>query len=171
MRGIDGRYHPILAQGVPIRGERGEISGWAGISLDISRLKRTEAALREADQRKDEFLATLAHELRNPLAPIRHAVKLLEIPDASDSQREWSREVIARQVQRMALLLDDLLDVSRITRGRLELKKDYVDLQALVSSAVETARPLIDAKHHVLIVSLPAEPIELEVDPLRLSQA
>jgi signal transduction histidine kinase/ActR/RegA family two-component response regulator len=136
-----------------------------------SRLESTMAALREADRKKDEFLATLAHELRNPLAPVMHAVKLMDSAAASDSQRQWGREVIARQVQRMALLLDDLLDVSRITRGRLELRKEYVDLQSLVNSAVETARPLIDAKNHALTVNLPADPIELEVDPLRLSQA
>jgi signal transduction histidine kinase/ActR/RegA family two-component response regulator len=136
-----------------------------------SRLESTMAALREADRKKDEFLATLAHELRNPLAPVMHAVKLMDSAAANDSQRQWGREVIARQVQRMALLLDDLLDVSRITRGRLELRKEYVDLQSLVNSAVETARPLIDAKNHALTVNLPADPIELEVDPLRLSQA
>src|SRR5262249_4336648 len=136
-----------------------------------SRLESTMAALKEADRRKDEFLATLAHELRNPLAPVMHAVKLMESTAADERQRQWGREVIARQVQRMALLLDDLLDVSRITRGRLELRKDYVDLQSLVSSAVETARPLIDAKKHTLTLDLPADPIELEVDPLRLSQA
>jgi signal transduction histidine kinase/ActR/RegA family two-component response regulator len=136
-----------------------------------SRLESTMAALREADRKKDEFLATLAHELRNPLAPVMHAVKLMEFPAADETQRQWGREVIARQVQRMALLLDDLLDVSRITRGRLELRKEYVDLQSLVNSAVETARPLIDAKNHRLTVNLPADSIELEVDPLRLSQA
>ena len=136
-----------------------------------ARLESTMAALREADRKKDEFLATLAHELRNPLAPVMHAVKLMESPSADERQRQWGREVIARQVQRMALLLDDLLDVSRITRGRLELRKDYVDLLTLVSSAVETARPLIDAKNHSLTVNLPPEPVELEVDPLRLSQA
>jgi signal transduction histidine kinase/ActR/RegA family two-component response regulator len=136
-----------------------------------ARLEATMAALREADRKKDEFLATLAHELRNPLAPVMHAVKLMESPSADEQQRQWGREVIARQVQRMALLLDDLLDVSRITRGRLELRKDYVDLLTLVSSAVETARPLIDAKNHILTVNLPPEPVELEVDPLRLSQA
>jgi CheY-like chemotaxis protein len=102
---------------------------------------------------------------------VMHAVKLMELPSADEHQRQWGREVIARQVQRMALLLDDLLDVSRITRGRLELRKDYVDLLTLVSSAVETARPLIDAKNHSLTVNLPPEPLELEVDPLRLSQA
>jgi signal transduction histidine kinase/ActR/RegA family two-component response regulator len=136
-----------------------------------SRLESTMAALKEADRRKDEFLATLAHELRNPLAPVIHAVKLMESAAADEAQRQWGREVIARQVQRMALLLDDLLDVSRITRGRLELRKDYVDLQSLVNSAVETARPLIDAKNHTLTVDLPADPVVLEVDPLRLSQA
>jgi two-component system, sensor histidine kinase len=136
-----------------------------------SRLESMMAALREADRKKDEFLATLAHELRNPLAPVMHAVKLMESTAADERQRQWGREVIARQVQRMGLLLDDLLDVSRITRGRLELRKDYVDLRSLVSSAVETARPLIDAKKHTLTVDLPEDPIELEVDPLRLSQA
>jgi signal transduction histidine kinase/CheY-like chemotaxis protein len=134
-------------------------------------LKTAEAALKEADRRKDEFLATLAHELRNPLAPIRHAVKLLEVPELDQRRRDWSREVIGRQVQRMALLLDDLLDISRITRNRLELKISCVELPTVVRSAVEIARPLMEAKRHVLNVDLPPEPIELEVDPLRLSQA
>jgi signal transduction histidine kinase/ActR/RegA family two-component response regulator len=135
-----------------------------------ARLETTMQALRRADRRKDEFLATLAHELRNPLAPIRNAVKLLELP-ADERRRQWGRDVIARQVQRMALLLDDLLDVSRITRGRLELRKDYIDLSSLVASAIETARPMIDAKRHVLETVVPEEPVELLVDPLRLSQA
>jgi PAS domain S-box-containing protein len=171
IRGIDGIYHAILAQGVPVRREDGTIYCWAGINLDISRMKRTEEALREADRRKDEFLATLAHELRNPLAPIRHATQLLGMAAATDAQRQWGREVIARQVQHMALLLEDLLDVSRISRGRLDLKKEYVGLARLVDAAVEMARPLIDAKRHTLQVELPAEPVQLNVDPLRISQA
>ena len=170
VRATDGRYHPILAQGVPIRDDRGHITGWAGINLDISRLKRTEEALRDADRRKDEFLATLAHELRNPLAPIRHAVRILDSAVADAAQHRWGREVIARQVRHMAWLLDDLLDVSRITRGQLDLKKDYVELRAIVDMAVETARPLIDAKMHKLTIALPASAIKLEADPLRLSQ-
>jgi PAS domain S-box-containing protein len=170
MLGIDGKYHSILAQGVPIRDEDGRVQRWAGINLDISRLKNTERALLEADRRKDEFLATLAHELRNPLAPIRNAVRILDSDAADERQRKWGREVIARQVHRMSLLLDDLLDVSRITRGQLELKKDYVDLKALVGVAVETARPLMDSKQHHLSVTLPAENVKLEADPLRLSQ-
>jgi PAS domain S-box-containing protein len=169
--GVDGAYHPVLAQGVPIRDEEGAIRGWAGINLDISPLKRTEEALREADRRKDEFLATLAHELRNPLAPIRHATRLLESTRADEAQRRWGREVIARQVEHMAMLLDDLLDVSRITRGRLELRRDYVGLDRIVASAVETARPLLDSKRHTLELDLGGEPVDLMVDPLRLAQA
>jgi PAS domain S-box-containing protein len=170
MMGVDGKYHSILAQGVPIRDEAGNIQRWAGINLDISRLKNTELALLEADRRKDEFLATLAHELRNPLAPIRNAVRILDSAAADERQRKWGREVIARQVQRMSLLLDDLLDVARITRGQLELRKDFVDLKSVVGVAVETARPLLDAKKHRLTVSLPPGTVKLEADPLRLSQ-
>jgi PAS domain S-box-containing protein len=170
MLGVDGKYHAVLAHGVPIRDASGRVERWAGINLDISRLKNTEYALLEADRRKDEFLATLAHELRNPLAPIRNAVRILDSDAADNKQRKWGREVIARQVHRMSLLLDDLLDVSRITRGVFELKKAYVELKPLVSVAVETARPLIDAKRHELVVTLPDEPIMLEADPLRLSQ-
>ena len=97
-------------------------------------------------------------------------MRILDSDAADDRQRKWGREVIARQVQRMSLLLDDLLDVSRITRGQLELKKDYVDLKSVIGIAVETARPLLDAKQHKLTVSLPPENVKLEADPLRLSQ-
>jgi two-component system, sensor histidine kinase len=130
----------------------------------------TEHALNEANRRKDEFLATLAHELRNPLAPIRNAVRILELPNADERQRRWGREVIARQVHHMALLLDDLLDVSRITRGQLELKRDYVELASVIEVAVETARPLLETKRHTLTIHSPSEPLQLEADPLRLSQ-
>jgi PAS domain S-box-containing protein len=143
----------------------------SGLLIDITAQKRAERALREADRRKDEFLAILAHELRNPLAPIRHAVRLLETKTVSERQQQWARDVISRQVQRMALLLDDLLDVSRITRGRLNLKFECVTLDSLVEAAVETARPLIEAKQHHLSVQLPLSPVRLSVDPLRISQS
>jgi two-component system, sensor histidine kinase len=136
----------------------------------LDEVQSRSLALEKADQLKDEFLATLAHELRNPLAPIRNAVRILDSEASNVGQRKWGREVIARQVHRMSLLLDDLLDVSRITRGQFELKKDYVELKWLISVAVETARPLIDSKQHQLRVDLPDEPITLEVDPLRISQ-
>jgi signal transduction histidine kinase/CheY-like chemotaxis protein len=138
---------------------------------EIAVRERAEDALREADRRKDDFLATLAHELRNPLGPIRHATHILGSPAASDAQRATSRDVIARQVQHMALLLDDLLEISRITRGRLELRRKPSSLDELVASALEVARPLIDEKRHRLKVELTAEPVWLNVDPLRISQA
>jgi len=130
-----------------------------------------QTQLRAQDQRKDEFLATLAHELRNPLAPIRHAVKVLQADNAAPEQKRWGREVIDRQAHRMALLLDDLLDVSRITRGRLELKRERVSLSAVITSAVETVRPAIEDKAHQLSVIQPDQRIEILADPLRLSQA
>lgn len=141
------------------------------VQLRTRALEASDAALREADRRKDEFLATLAHELRNPLAPIRNAAELLRLNAADDRQRERAREIISRQVRRMGLLLDDLLDVSRITQQRLVLKKENVSLAAVVSTAIETARPMIDSKQHSLRVSLPSESVEIEADPLRLSQA
>jgi len=138
---------------------------------EIAARDLAENQLREHDRRKDEFLATLAHELRNPLAPIRHAVKLLGTDAADAGRQQWGREVIARQAHRMALLLDDLLDVSRITRGRIELKKERVRLRTLIDSAVETVRPAIEAKRHELTIDLPDEEVEIEADPLRLSQS
>ncbi|MBV9696255.1 MAG: response regulator [Gammaproteobacteria bacterium] len=170
IRDVHGQYQFILAQGVPIRDDQGRIERWAGIHLDIARLKSTEQALREADRRKDEFLATLAHELRNPLAPIRNAVFILNSPGANDRQRQGARDVIDRQVRHMSLLLDDLLDVSRVTRGQFGLKKEFVDLKMVCEMAIETARPVIQAKQHALSVRLPEQALTIEADPLRLAQ-
>jgi signal transduction histidine kinase/CheY-like chemotaxis protein len=137
---------------------------------ELAKRERAEAALRENDRRKDEFLATLAHELRNPLAPIRQAATISGSAQATDEQKSWAHEVISRQVRNMSLLLEDLLDVSRITRGTLELRKTRTTLRHIVESAIETARPAIDAKRHHLEVTLPAEDLELDADALRLSQ-
>jgi PAS domain S-box-containing protein len=137
---------------------------------EIASRERAEAALRETDQRKDEFLATLAHELRNPLAPIRQATIISMSPGASDEQKQWSHEVITRQVRHMSLLLDDLLDISRITRGTLELRTEMADLAEVVEAAIETSRPVIDSKLHSLQLDLPAEPTHFAADPLRLAQ-
>jgi signal transduction histidine kinase len=125
---------------------------------------------RELDQRKDVFLATLAHELRNPLAPIRNAAQLLGSPSLEPKQLQWAQSVIQRQVKHMAWLLDDLLDIARITQGKLELKKQRITLSNVVDSAVEAARPLLDGKNHQFTVTLPSEPVTLDVDALRLSQ-
>ena len=131
---------------------------------------RSEQRLKEADRRKDEFLATLAHELRNPLAPIRQAAMLSREPQASAEQKAWAHEVIDRQVRHMALLLDDLLDVSRITRGVLVLRKQLTGLKAVIDAGVETAWPLIEARRHRFELSLPPVDPRIEVDALRLSQ-
>ncbi len=138
-------------------------------------LTLSEERLKEADQRKDEFLATLAHELRNPLAPIRNAVALLRTGARDGASRDpakvtWAGEIVERQVGHMARLLDDLLDVSRISRGTLRLRLETVDLADVVRHAVESCQPLLDAGHHSLTVTLPDEPIVLQVDPTRLSQ-
>jgi signal transduction histidine kinase len=137
---------------------------------DVTERKQQTQALQEADRRKDEFLATLAHELRNPLAPIRQAVRIAGTTTATADQRQWGLDVIERQVQSMSLLLDDLLDVSRITRGTLLVRRVAATLSAVVDSAVETARPHVEAKRHRLELLLPSAPVALEVDPLRLAQ-
>ena len=132
--------------------------------------KRQAEVLQEADRRKDEFLALLAHELRNPLAPIQNAVHIMRQCGAENPQLRWARDVVERQVQLMARLVDDLLDVSRITRGKIQLREEQVNLVAVVARAVETSRPLIEERHHELTVSLPSEPVRLRADPARLEQ-
>jgi signal transduction histidine kinase len=143
---------------------------YAAAQGQIADRERAEAALLEDDRRKDEFLATLAHELRNPLAPIRQAALLSRSDQATAEQKTWAHEVISRQVQNMSLLLDDLLDVSRITRGKLELRRERTTLAQILESAVETARPAIEEKRQILSVNLPAHAVEIDADPLRLSQ-
>jgi PAS domain S-box-containing protein len=128
------------------------------------------ATLRDADRRKDEFLAMLAHELRNPLAPIRNAAHIFRAKGAAVPELQWAADVIDRQVHQMTRLVDDLLDVSRITRGKIELRRERVELAAVVRSAVEATRPLVEKSGHELTVSLPGEPVHLEADPTRLAQ-
>lgn len=139
----------------------------AAIAIDNARLY---AELKRADQRKDEFLATLAHELRNPLAPIRNALHLLERPEFEESTRDEVRAVVKRQVDHMTRLVEDLLDVSRITRGSVELRKEVIDLATVINRSVEASRPLMGDQGHVLAVTLSDEPILLEADPTRLEQ-
>ena len=187
----DGTHIDVSLSVSPIKDASGRIVGASKIARDISaqkqaeealreqneaaqreiaRRERAEAALRETDERKDQFLATLAHELRNPLAPIRQAAMISNAARATDAQKRWSHDVISRQVHHMSLLLDDLLDVSRITRGTLELRMETVDLADVVDAAIETARPSIDAKRHKFSAELPRDPIHFAADPLRLAQ-
>jgi len=137
---------------------------------NINERKIQEQNLHDADRRKDEFLAMLAHELRNPLAPIRQAVRIARSGASSEAQRRWSHGIIERQVQLMSLLLDDMLDVSRIGRGTLLLRKSREFLATVMETAIETTRPHIEAKRHRLEVALPEEPVALDIDPLRIAQ-
>lgn len=170
LRGKDGSYRWFLSRAVPIRDENGRIIRWFGTNTDVTALRELEEALREADHRKDEFLATLAHELRNPLAPIRNAVQILRLKGPPSLELQWAREVIDRQVQQMTHLIDDLMDVSRIARNTIELRKENVELGAILQTAVETSRPLINASGHSITVTQPPQPIYLNADSTRMAQ-
>jgi PAS domain S-box-containing protein len=135
---------------------------------DVTKQFEAEQALRQSDRRKDEFLATLAHELRNPLAPIKNAVELLK--NDTNAATEEPRQIIERQVQQLTRLVDDLLDVSRITRDKIELRRERVELSAILNSAVETSKPLIDGAGHRLTISVPEHSIALDADAARLAQ-
>jgi signal transduction histidine kinase/CheY-like chemotaxis protein len=163
LRFVDFIYQPLLDAA-------GATSGIFVEGHDVTDRKQAEDALRSADRRKDEFLATLAHELRNPLAPIRHAARISKTPGVTDAQLKWSHDVIDRQVDHMARLLDDLLEVSRITRGTLELRKEVIDLGESLVAAVETARPLIEGRGHDLVVVPPDGPVLIDADPVRFAQ-
>jgi CheY-like chemotaxis protein len=141
-----------------------------GACTDITKRKRVEEALQDADRRKDEFLATLAHELRNPLAPIRNALHLMRGPASDGDCHEEERAMAERQVVHLARLVEDLMDVARISRGKIDLRKEVVDLATAVHQAVQTARPMIEERRHRFTVSLPDEPIRLSADPTRIEQ-
>ncbi len=142
----------------------------ARVAARTAALQARTAELQEADTRKDEFLAMLAHELRNPLAPIRTAAQLLRLEKLAEPQRARARDVIERQVEHLVRLIDDLLDVSRITRGMITLRREPVVIQAIVACAVETMRPAIDAHRHELTLDLPEAAITVEADQTRLVQ-
>ena len=143
---------------------------FVGTVQDVTDRVRSEARLRDEAKAKDEFLAMLAHELRNPLAPIRTAMAIQALPAADPSALARSREVVNRQVGHMVRLIDDLLDVGRITQGRIDLRKSRVALRDILDAAVETSRPLVEASRHTLTVDVPADPIALDADPTRLAQ-
>ena len=166
----DGVYRWFITRAVPLRDGLGQIVSWFGVTTDIQDQKETQEHLQEVDRRKDEFLATLAHELRNPLAPIRNSVQFLRMSAKDPSASEHAAAIIDRQVNHLVRLVDDLLEVSRITRGKIELRKEPVDLAAIIGSAVETSGPLIEAARHRLNISLPAQPVMLEADAVRVSQ-
>jgi PAS domain S-box-containing protein len=177
LRHKEGAYHWVIDAAVPRFGDDGRFLGYIGSVFDITDRKKVEEALRasqgallEADRRKDEFLALLAHELRNPLAPIRTGLELMRLAGDDRSVVEEVRLTLDRQSHQMVRLIDDLLDVSRITRGTVELRKGRVELAQVLESAVETARPVVEELGHTLNIRLPQRPVVLEADGTRLAQ-
>jgi PAS domain S-box-containing protein len=177
MRHKDGRWLHVEDRAVLVRGDDGRPAKLHGCVVDVTHLKQAEEqmrrlneGLRDADRRKDEFVATLAHELRNPLAPIRNVVRILQARAPQKDELQWGHSVIERQVEHMSRLLEDLLDVGRIAQGKLELRRRLVPLADVIGAAVETCRPAIDAAGHTLHVEWPEAPLEIEADPVRLTQ-
>src|SRR5262249_29537211 len=152
------------------RDSEGKPSSIVSVVEDITERKRAENAIQEADRRKDEFLAILAHELRNPLAPISNSLHILRLSEGDATVHEPVVAMMERQLNHMVRLVDDLLEVSRITRGKIELREERVELAAVIRSAVEASRPIVEAGQHQLAITLPSEPIVLSADPVRLSQ-
>jgi signal transduction histidine kinase/ActR/RegA family two-component response regulator len=164
----DGQVVDLYGSAVPLRGPSGEPRGAIGAFVDVTRLRQAESAMRQADRRKDEFLAILSHELRNPLAPIVTAAQLMELRGDVATPRE--REVILRQAKHLQQLVDDLLDISRVARGKVTLLKRPLELGSVVAKAVEAAAPLLEQQKHRLQLDVPAEGLLVEADDVRLTQ-
>jgi PAS domain S-box-containing protein len=168
----------VNVRGAVLLDEHGEPQCMVGIVLDItqrklqeSELRRTAAELGTENRLKDEFMATLAHELRNPLTPIRNGLEILALTGLTHPTQRRACDVMSRQLRHLVRLVDDLLDISRVTQGKLTLKRETVSLQRLIESAVETIMPQIEAAQHELTLDVPSEPLLLEVDPVRIAQA
>ena len=173
----DGHYRHMSVQVVPVIDADGNLREWVGVHTDVTAERTSEDALRrstleieEADRRKTEFIVTLAHELRNPLAPIRNGLQIMKMAADKPETIARVRNVIERQVGQMVRLIDDLLDVARISRGQVELKKQVVDFNSLATTAVETSLPVIEAGHHELTLDLGTDALPLSVDPARMAQ-
>lgn len=166
----DGQLLDISLSISPLFDAHGRIVGASKIARDITDRKRAEQALRDADRRKDEFLATLAHELRNPLAPIQNSIELLHRVGSADLDASRARETIQRQVTHLSRLVDDLLNVSRITTGKLSLQRTAVNLTEVINAGLETCQPAIDRLGHEVSLELPRNPIWIDGDPVRLAQ-
>jgi PAS domain S-box-containing protein len=177
-RSEDERWHirknggQFWAMGVvtPLWDDNGKLRGYAKIMRDITDRKRAETELAEANRRKDDFLAMLAHELRNPLAPVLNGLQILRLEQKVSPGGQEAIGIIDRQARHLARLVDDLLDISRITTGKVSLRKERGKLHTVVNHAVETVRPLMESRKHQLSVSLPSEAVWLEADPARLTQ-
>lgn len=170
LRHRSGNFRWMLGRALPVRDDAGKITRWLGSTTDIEDQKRAEVELKESNKRKDEFLAMLAHELRNPLAPISTAAQLMRVENIDISRIRHASDIIVRQVKYMTDLVNDLLDVSRVTRGLTELEKEVVDLKSTVHSAIEQVRPLIEAKHHELRMRIKSTHAYVMGDKTRLVQ-
>ena len=166
----DGTSVWCLTTVTVIKDDAGNAQRFIGVIEDITARKHAEQQLKDADRRKDEFIATLAHELRNPLAPIRNMLEIMKRGDGSVDLQLRARETIERQLNQLVRLVDDLLDVSRITRDRLELRTERTELAPIIQQAIDTCQPLISELGHTLSLNLPSQPIPLQADPVRLSQ-
>jgi PAS domain S-box-containing protein len=172
IHGADGQVRWVRDRVFPVRDLRGQVVRVARVTSDITGRREMEALLRAADSNKNQFLATLAHELRNPLSPIRNAAALLgAIGDGSQERQAHARDVITRQVDHLAHLVDDLLDVARISEGKIVLRNEEVDVRGVIAQAIETAAPLIATRGHRLLVAQPDERIWVSGDPVRLAQS
>ncbi len=166
----DGSRLPVLVNFAALKDAHGNVTGSIISFVDITERKRSEEALKESERRKNEFLAMLAHELRNPLAPIRNALQILRLPGGTAQTAQLASEVLERQVGQMVRLVDDLLDVNRISRGTIALRRERIELEAAVNHAVEAVRPLCTSMDHELTVTLPSKPIFVNGDSIRLAQ-
>jgi len=166
----DGSERPVDDSAAPIRDAQGHVIGSVLVFRDITERKKVEQALRDTDRRKDEFLATLAHELRNPLAPIRNSLQILKMPRVDAETVQQTRDLMERQVHHLVRLVDDLLDMSRVMRGKIELRREPVELATVVARSVEIAKPLIEVQSHALEIVTPGESLLLNADPVRLAQ-
>lgn len=170
MKNKAGTYHWFLSRAVPIHDDNGKVERWFGTHTDITEQRAAEEALRQADHNKDRFLATLAHELRNPMAPLRSALETLRLSQVERTQPSQLYDMMNRQVDQLVRLVDDLLEVSRLTRGKITLRKEPVLISNVVRSALESTEPLIRSAQHRLHLSLPSEEITVRGDALRLTQ-
>jgi len=169
-RRYDGEYRWFLSEGTPVRDREGRITAWFGTSTDIQDQKQTQEALQDADRRKNEFLAMLGHEIRNPLAVISNASRVLNKTHAPSPEVLRLGQMIERQVGHLTRIVDDLLDVSRVLEGKVRLRREPVELSTIVSSAAESAGPFLEIRKQVIRVSLPKEPIWIEADITRMTQ-
>jgi PAS domain S-box-containing protein len=166
----DGSVAYVQNDVEPLYDTQGNVYGCVSVCVDLTEQKLAQLSLLDADRRKDEFLATLSHELRNPLAPLRSALEVMRLARDRPDVVEKARLTMERQLMQLVRLTDDLLDVARITQNKLELRRQHIDLRAVLQAAIDAARPAVDAQAHSLQFDMPAEPLWVHVDPARLAQ-